>query len=325
MVTQTMNMVIMPVANGILPRPQGGRITGIFLKEQVGKILSDTGLGRDIFVCPWIDDEQSLYPIGVIARIIDMEEATATDEMGEKTCFLTVVLEGQAHARWNSLRLQGHYAVSTDIELLNFQRMRKEYPVISGAGWAPKGGYTEFRGKTDISVTIYGSDLETSKEVRMTANLGGIVKKEQAHTIEHAVIRALSTYGLCTPRTLMGSLVKETDELKQSLEFSIRHTMPEALGVTASGICGNPLTNMAQFYLKKEFIDNLKAGKRLNDSLVNARKATMSQLTSDIGLTMQQGLRTLQGLKKGMSHDDSLLKVNIYKKVIQRFPFEPWG
>ena len=101
--------------------------------------------------------------------------------------------------------------------------------------------------------------------------------------------------------------------------------MSEALGITASGICGNPLTNMAQFYMAQEFVDNIKAGKKLNASLADARRTTMSQLTNDIGLTMQQGLRTLQGLKKGMSHDDSLLKMNTYKKVIRRFPFEPWG
>lgn len=318
-------MVIMPVANGILPRPHGGRITGIFLRDQAGKILSDVGTGRDIFVCPWIVDEQSLYPVGIISRILDIQEDVMADETGTETSVLTVVLEGQAHARWHSLKIQGNCVASTDIELLNFHTMRKEYPVISGAGWVPRGGYTEFCGETDISVTIYGVDLETNREVNIKANLGGLVGKEQAHTIEHAMIRALSTYGLCSPRTLMESLIKETNELKQSLEFSIRHTMPEALGITASGVCGNPLTNMAQFYLKKEFVDNVKAGKKLSDSLVNARRATMSQLTNDMGLSMQQGLRTLQGLKKGMSHDDSILKMNTYKKALQRFPFEPWG
>ena len=320
-----MNMIIMPVANGILPRPHGGRITGIFLKDQAGKILADVGPGRDIFICPWIADDQSLYPIGVVARIADMHEEIMADETGTETCFLTVVLEGQVHARWHSLQTKGNYVASSDIEVVNFYAMRKEYPVISGAGWTPQGGYTEFRGAADIPVTIYGIDLETNREVSITANLGGLVEKEQAHTIEHAIIRALATYGLCTPRTMMESLIKETTELKQSLEFSIRHTMPETLGITASGICGNPLTNMAQFYMAKEFVDNIKAGKKLNASLVDARRTTMSQLTNDIGLTMQQGLRTLQGLKKGMSHDDSLLKMNIYKKVIRRFPFEPWG
>ena len=206
-----MNMVIMPVANGILPRPHGGRITGIFLKEQAGKILSDVGSGRDIFVCPWITDDQSLYPVGVVARIVDMNEETMADETGTETCFLTVVLEGQVHARWHSLQTQGHYVASSDIELLNFHLMRKEYPVISGAGWAPQGGFTEFRGEADIPVTIYGIDLETSREVSMTANLGGLVEKEQAHTIEHAIIRALSTYGLCTPRTMMEIADKRDD------------------------------------------------------------------------------------------------------------------
>jgi hypothetical protein len=51
----------------------------------------------------------------------------------------------------------------------------------------------------------------------------------------------------------------------------------------------------------------------------------MSQLTQDLGLTMQQGVRVLQGLKKGMSHDDTPLKIDICKKVIGRFPLDPWG
>ena len=123
----------------------------------------------------------------------------------------------------------------------------------------------------------------------------------------------------------MDSRVWETDELKQSVEFSIRHTMPEALGITASGACGNPMTNLAQFYLAQEFVDSIKAGNSLTASIDNARRMTMSQLTGNIGLTMQQGIRTLQGLKKGMSHDDTLLKMETYKKVIERFPFEPWG
>jgi hypothetical protein len=320
-----MNMLVMPVANSILPRPDGGRIIGMFLKEQGEQILSEVGEGQDIFVCPWLVATQSLYPIGIITRIMDMETQMLGDEDGVEGLALLATLEGQAHARWHTLRTTQHGVVSSDIELMNFKLMRKEYPAISGAGWLPSGGYTEFCGQTDIPVTIYGTDLENGSEVSMTANLGGLVEKEQAHTIEHAIIRALSTYGLCTPRTLMDSLLLETNELKQSVEFSIRHTMPEALGITASGACGNPMTNLAQFYLAQEFVDNVRAGKSLNASLANARRVTMSQLTSNIGLTMQQGLRTLQGLKKGMSHDDTLLKMETYKKVIGRFPFEPWG
>jgi hypothetical protein len=320
-----MNMMVMPVANSVLPRPHGGRIVGMFLKEQGGQILSEVGEGHDIFVCPWLVDSQSFYPIGIITRLMDIQPQMLTDEDGAEMPVLLASLEGQAHARWHTLQTTGRCVVSSDIELMNFKSMRQEYPAISGAGWIPSGGYTEFLGKTDIPVTIYGADLENGREVSVTANLGGLVEKEQAHTIEHAIIRALATYGLCTPRTLMDSLVRETNELKQSVEFSIRHTMPEALGITASGACGNPMTNLAQFYLAQEFVDNIKAGKSLTASIDNARRMTMSQLTGNIGLTMQQGLRTLQGLKKGMSHDDTLLKMETYKKVIGRFPFEPWG
>lgn len=30
-------MLVFPVANGVLPRPQGGRITGMFVVEQGGR------------------------------------------------------------------------------------------------------------------------------------------------------------------------------------------------------------------------------------------------------------------------------------------------
>jgi hypothetical protein len=188
----------------------------------------------------------------------------------------------------------------------------------------PEGGYTEFRDSMDIPVTVYGKNLQTGQQISIDANLGGLVTQEQAHTIEHAIIRSLRTYCLCTPRTLAASIVQETDELKKSLDFSIRHSMPETLGLTASGACGNAMTNMAQIYLAHDFVQNMQAGRSLNDSLIKARRTTMSQLTQDLGLTMQSGLRVLQGLKKGLSHDDTPLKLEIYKKVIKRFPMDPW-
>lgn len=319
------NMVIMPVANGILPRPHGGRITGMFIVEQGGSILTDVGVGRDILVCPWIVDSETLYPVGIIARIMDIATETASDGQGAELPVVMAKLEGREHARWNTLKSANMYLYSGDIEVINLKRMRKEYPSISGAGWLPAGGYTEFRGKEDIPVTLYGSDLETGQDVTIAANLGGLVPEEQAHTIEHAVIRALRTYGLCTARTLLDAMSKETAELKQSVETSIRFNLPEALGITASGACGNPMTNLAQFYLAHEFVSNIEAGQSLNESLVKARRKTMSQLTQDLGLTMQPGLRVLQGLKKGMSHDDTPLKIDICKKVIGRFPLDPWG
>ncbi|TWH46984.1 hypothetical protein Salpa_3008 [Sporomusa sp. KB1] len=319
-----MHMLIMPVANGVLPRPQGGTITGMFIIENGGQLLLDVGVGREILICPWIVEEQALYPIGVIVRIMNIWSQTAVDNNNVETPVLMAKLEGRGHARWYTMRTAGSYLYSNDIEYINLKKMRKEYPVISGAGWAPQGGYTEFRDKSDIPVTIYGSDLETGEQVSITANLGGLVELEQAHTIEHSVIRALTTYGLCTARTLVEAMGRETDELKKSVEFSIKHTMPEALGLTASGACGNPMTNLAQFYLAQEFVNNIEAGKSLNESIDKARRATMSQLTDDIGITMNQGIRVLQGLKKGMAHDDTVLKLETYKRVISRFPFEPW-
>lgn len=318
------SVVIMPVANGILPRPSGGRITGMFILEQGGRILADLGIGRELMICPFAADDQELYPVGVIVRIMDMwtENYPAGDE--EEIPVIMATLEGRGHARWHSLQSAGAFLLSQDVEFLNFKSTRKEYPVISGAGWMPEGGYTEFYNKRDIPVTLYGTDIQSGKKVSISGNLGGLVELEQAHTIEHAIIRALRVYGLCTAKTLRDSIGKETEELKRSVEYSIKYTMPEALGITASGACGNPMTNLAQVYLTQEFVNNVSMGKNLNESLQNARRATMSQLVQDMNITMQQDLRALQGLKKGMSHDDTLLTLEIYKKVIGRFPFEPW-
>lgn len=317
-------MLVFPVANGVLPRPQGGRITGMFMVEQGGQMLADIGVGNDIVACPWVVDEQALYAVGVVSRIADLAENKITDAAGADIPVLIAVLEGREHVRWHNLKQTGHNVYTDELEELDWRFIRKEYPVVSGAGWMPEGGYTEFRDRMDIPVTVYGKDLQSGQDVNITANLGGLVTQEQAHTIEHAMIRSLRTYCLCTPRTLADSIVQETDELKKSLDFSIRYSMPETLGLTASGACGNAMTNMAQIYLAHDFVQNLEAGKSLNDSLAKARKTTMSQLTQDLGLTMQSGLRVLQGLKKGMSHDDTLLRLEIYKKVIRRFPISPW-
>lgn len=317
-------IVIMPVANGILPKPGGGKITGMFVMENGGHILSNLGIGRELMVCSVSADTQELYPVGVVAKILDLWEQTYSGESGEEIPIVMAVIEGRGHARWHTLDTVGTYLISKDIELLDFKKTRKEYPVISGAGWIPEGGYTEFRDKRDIPVTLYGIDIESGQKVSISGNLGGLVELEQAHTIEHAMIRALRVYGLCTPKTLIESIGKETDELKKSVEFSIKYTMPEALGITASGACGNPMTNLAQFYLAQNFVANVSLGKSLNESIIKARKATMSQLVQDMDITMQQGLRVLQGLKKGMSHDDTLVGMKTYKKVIGRFPFDPW-
>lgn len=315
---------ILPVTNGILPRPDGGRITGVFALPEDGNLLAEVGIGHEILICPWVAEEEDLYPIGVVARILKYWEQ-AVEYQGDIVSVLMGTLEGRGQVRWCGLKAYGPYLLTNDYEWMRFKNIRSEYPVISGAGWLPEGGYTEFRHAVDIPVTIYGHDLEKGNEVSIAANLGGLVGQEHAHTLEHAIIRALRTNGLCTARTLMLAMKRETAELKQSVEKSFQFAMPEYLGITASGACGNPMTNLAHFYLAHEMLDNLKAGKSLDESITSARRQTMSQLTQDLGLTSQSGIRVLQGLKKGMSHNDMPLKLETVKKVIKRFPFTPWN
>ncbi|MDR3560014.1 MAG: hypothetical protein P4N59_01045 [Negativicutes bacterium] len=317
--------LILPVANGVLPNPHGGTITGVFIFEQGGEALVRAGSDQDILICPWIPESENLYPVGVLARLAKVWTQTMPDPSGQDCPVLMAVLEGRGHARWHHLQAKGPYIVADGVERLNFKATRQEYPAISGAGWQPAGGFTEFRDASDIPVTVYGTDLETGQEVSIRGNLGGLVTQQQAHTIEHGIIRALGTYGLCTPRTLLDSISRETDELKKSVEYGLRFAMPEVIGRTSTGACGNPMTNMAQFYLARDFVDNVTAGKSLNRSLFDAKRSAMSQLTDELDLTMHQGIRALQGLKKGMQHDDTPLKVEICKKVIRRFPLEPWG
>jgi hypothetical protein len=286
--------------------------------------LAKAGAGFDVLVCPWVEDEDGLYPVGVVARLVAIGPQTAVDADGRELPVLMAVLEGRGHARWNTLQVAGGFVASADVEAMNLKAIRKEYPAISGAGWLPAGGFTEFRDPTDILVTIYGADIETGQAVSLRANVGGLVTREQAHTVEHGIIRALRVYGLCTPRTLLGAMARETDELKRSVEFGLRFALPEIIGRTATGACGNQMTTLAQFYLAREFVDNVAAGKSLHRSLVDARQRTMSRMTGELGLTMQRDLRALQGLKKGMNHDDTPLRVETAKRVLGRFPPEPW-
>ena len=318
-------MLIMPVANGVLPRPGGGKISGAFVIEQGGRLLAATGVGQDILICPWVVDEQKLYPVGVIARLAELVEQMVPDpEGGASVPVMLVCLEGRSHARWQGQRSCDGLLFATDVERLHFRHSRKEYPVISGAGWMPEGGTTEFRDASDIPVALYGTDLETGRKISLCGNLGGLVSQDQAHTIEHAIIRALRTFGLCTAKTLITAMAREGEELKRSVEASIRYALPEVLGLTATGACGNPMTSLAQLYLSTDMLDNLNAGQKLDEALYKARRKVMSQLTQDIGLTTQPGIRATQGMKRGMNHDDTPLRLETAKKVIARFPLSPW-
>ena len=84
------------------------------------------------------------------------------------------------------------------------------------------------------------------------------------------------------------------------------------------------MTHLAQFYMFQELSDQIKQNDTTGFSMDKARRAVMSRLTGELGLTSEPGLRALQGLKKGMAHDDSLLSVDLCKKILRRFPLEPW-
>lgn len=317
-----MRLPVMPVANGLLPRPRGGVLTGLFANRYAAQCFAKTGVGHDVLLCPWLA-AGGLYTVGMITRIVNLWAENVMTPSGERQAYLAQV-EGLEYGRWHTLQVAAGLMFTPDGEYLDLAALRRDYPVIAGAGWVAAGGYTEFRDASDIPVTIYGTDLASGAEVSLTANLGGLVGQEQAHTIEHAVIRALHTYGLCSVRTLLTCMVQESEELKQSVDLSLRWSLPEILGVTASGVCGNPMTNLAHFYLAREFVQRLKAGQRAAEAIHQARRVAMSHVTSELDLTMDSGYRVLQGLKKGMHHDDTALRIAQAKKVLARFPLSPW-
>ena len=318
-----MSIFLIPVMNGILPRPGGGRVLGGFFAETAEQALP-VEPGEQVFVCPFVPASGSLYRIGVLAKIVEMRRQLIEMPGNDPISFLAVVLEGNTHARWDSMRVAQGAVMVDGLERMDFRKRRGDYPVVSGAGWIPQGGFTEFRSLDDIPVTLYGSDIENGMRVSLRGNLKGLVGLEAAHTVEHAMIRSLRAFGLCTAKTLQQAMREETEELTWSVEKSMRLALPEVLGATQAGACGNPMTNLAQFYMFQELSEQLKDTEGGGFALDKARRAVMSRLTSDLGLTTQPGVRALQGLKKGMMHDDSPLGLELCKKILSRFPMEPW-
>ena len=318
-----MSTLMIPVVNGILPRPGGGRSAGGFF-EGPADCTPQIETGTNVFICPMVPATGSLYRVGVLAKVIDMRKQKLDIAGRDPVPFMSLQLECATHARWNTLSVDRGLVMADGLEPLDFRGMRTEYPVVSGAGWVPQGGFTEFRSPGDIPVTLYGSDIENGMRVCLRGNLKGLVGLEAAHTVEHAMIRSLRAFGLCTAKTLQQAMREETEELTWSVEKSMRLALPEVLGTTQAGACGNPMTNLAQFYMFQELSEQLKDTEGGGFALDKARRAVMSRLTSDLGLTTQPGVRALQGLKKGMMHDDSPLGLELCKKILSRFPMEPW-
>lgn len=321
-----MDLLLVPVTNGMFPRPDGGTIKGAFLDPGSIGLLEGLDRGYSLFLCPYSADRGGFYPVGIVAeigRVWSQRMYLSNFNMVQEITMCEVT--GKTRAKASSLAAEDKRLVARNIKMLDFKELRgKGYPIIEGAGWQALGGQTETRGASDIRVTIYGQNLETQERLGIQGNMGRLVKPEQAHSIEHGIIRSLSQYGLCTPRTLVESLQIETGELKQSVEAGFKWGKPEIFGVTSSGSCGNPLTNLAHFYLEREVFRQLSEGEGLFRSIDEARRKTLSRLTETLDISTSWGLRALQGLKKGMLHDDAGQSPGKMAVVLSRFPASPW-
>jgi len=319
-----LDVFAIPIVNGVLPRIDGGVLQGVFFEPFFANSLARAGVGGDVFLFPLSSDDQRPYPVGVLARIENLW-VDDVPQMGTKALFARVM--GRDRCKAKSFAISKEGLLVLDLEKIDIQELRYSgYPVICGAGWYPTGGYTTFGSdRRDVEITIYGFDLETGKDVAIVGHIGREIEPEKAHTVEHAIIRSLKNYAMCTPKTLRECMERETEELKWSVEIGIAKKLPEVFGVTRSGFCGNPLTQMASYYLSEEFKKQITSGANFVDSLNAARNKTVSKLTQEMGISTQKGIRHLQGLKKGMFHDDTPEEMNVIKRVIQKFPANPWS
>jgi hypothetical protein len=315
---------VLPVVNAMLPRPQGGNIDGVVLDSYSATVLMHNGTGKSLFLCPWDSRDNRPYHVGVVAYCSDLHMRTYINKQNREYQLLHVRLEGQERAKVQAFIKKREIIYGDGIDRLDLKRMRADYPVLCGAGWRATDGFTECNSYQDIRVVINGVDYESGTAVQISGNLGGLVSAEQAHTIEHAIIRSLNSYGLCTAKILVQSIIEESAELKKSVEWGMKFARPELFGITESGVCGNPLTNAAQIFMTEEFSAALEEGRSIFASVEQARRKAMSRLTTELELTSQEGLRVLQGLKKGMFHDDAPLSLDKTKKILYRFPESPW-
>lgn len=333
-----MELPVLPVGNGILPRPDGGTVQGVFLDPATSRLLHDLGPRGTVFLVPYAGRDAGLYPVGLLARVEKLwrqeiylavrgpaAEGGPALQALRRARAVFVLVRGLERAKARGFRYHGQILGAYGLEAVQPEMLRADgYPIVCGGGWRAIGGKTEFKGLEDLRVTIGGVDYQGGHEVTIRGNLGGLVTPQQAHSVEHAIVRSLQTYAICTPRTLVAALVTETDELKASIETAYRLECPEIFGVTSSGACGNPLTHLAHFHLMQETTKALARGMSLVSSVEEARRKTMSRLTRDLEITARSGLRILQGLKKGMWHDDTPLDSRRAARIMARFPISPW-
>jgi hypothetical protein len=321
---------VIPVANGVLPRPDGGLLTGVFVNPQAAQVLREAGPGADILLCPYAVDKGRLYPVGVMVTVHEawMQPVYVGDPWGpyRRVMALFARVGGRGRYRAGSFWRRGRTVMASRVEALDVAALRAQgYPVVDGAGWQPVGGYTRFRGPDDVVVTLEGVEYASGGPVEVAGNVGGVVAPDQAHTVEHAMIRALARYAFCTPRLLWEAFGEEGRELEQSLDLGFRLRLPEVFGVTQTGACGNPLSDLAHFYLARELVERLAEGESFPRSLQAARNVTMSRLVEDLELTDRVPFRVPRALKHGMFHDDTPLDLDTLKRVLARFPASPWS
>lgn len=321
-----MNFHVVPVANGIFPRPDGGIIQGIFVDPSSVGMLEDLSEDQEFLLCAYSSDRDELYEVGVLVKLIETwPQPVCFEGSDEKTVGQFVRIEGRAIVKARGFTFEDGRLDAFGCEFLDPEELdRRGYPIIIGFGWKPLGGFTEPRGSGEVEVTIYGQDLENGEEVSISAQIGDLVSFESAHSIEHAIIRSLDQFGLCTPKTLAESLKRETKELAQSIEAGLALRLPEVFGVTEGGVCGNPMTNLAQLFLNEEVTSRLQKGKSLVRALEEGRAKALSRLTGELGLTTDPRYRKLQALKKGMAHDPRSPRRRQAAKVLERFPTSPW-
>lgn len=325
-----MDSFVIPVANGVLPRADGGVVTGIFVTPYAARVLREAGPEADVLLCPYAMGDRRLYPVGVMVTVREawMQPVYLGSPSGpyRKAMALFARVSGRGRFRAGSFWRRGPLLLASGVEPVDIAALRASgYPVLDGAGWQPLGGHTRFQGADDVLVTLEGVDYESGRRVELAGNVGGIIPPDQAHTVEHGIIRALSQYAFCTPRLLREAFAQEGRELEQSLDIGFRRRMPEVFGVTRTGACGNPLSDLAHFYLARELVERLAEGEPFPRSLEAARNLTLSRLVQELELTDRAPFRVPRALKHGMFHDDTPMDLVTIKRVLARFPPSPWS
>ena len=119
-----MNVLALPVANGVLPRP-GGSISGLFLDDFSLRTLSSLGAEATAFLVPLTQDGQALYPAGMLVRIDDLNRAQAVNPVTwNSEEVLVASLSGIAHAWARRFVVERGFVVAESVQELDLKELR---------------------------------------------------------------------------------------------------------------------------------------------------------------------------------------------------------